>query len=704
MPLHRFVTPTYFGGLPATHDLINVVSGGLGAGDGSAPVDAPRSAPHPNAGTYFVAFGEDATSGHANRGFKALSENTDFLDDIVHTDQSVPVVSAAVVPGAPVGSVVVSANVFVGGATEINDQRTRSGLVAVLDGDGYPLHILSGTVYVPVTVSKIHDGTGTSVVGTSYFVNPTVDFTPSIPSGQSYRLVYYTRSNFKSQPARTYTRLANGVRGEEDLWAFAKTTRLGNVTFTGVKDFQGFVNFSNSVQFDDPVNVIDTLNTNSFISMTGNPRILVGSLTLTTAQPFIDFQNETGPYQTFLPLTKWQTDLTGRYIRDYYDNGLEIGSRLVVRNAFWDESLLEWQPDNLADRASIGIIGSKLIHANLLPDSGTNLLPSDWIAQQWLTGTIGPGSATIIEGAITVREYFDFADPAYVFASATTGLVSAYDALVVNNIKLNLAMGQWVPLTTFYTQSAPTIARVPRLYAANTTFEGLRLSWNAHWDMSISQWVADSQAVSGRQAYVVDISAAGLTARSKSDTSASWLNNAYNDILHVNESTHGVPPVDMTYMGGTLAVSKSIGINKGQPAINVGVSDWRSFGSGWNSVVAGGFVWFPLDISPGTSLTIFVDVFVDPAQARSGSNRITVDLMKRTPTFLGIVGFTPLNTAFDDTTTSPQVITVTATVTVTAEDELAVRVTSGNPLGSSDNLYHVRLRYNASKHTPNFSG
>ena len=220
MPVHRYITPTYFGGLPVTHDLINVTSGGIGASDGSALVAPKKPAPHPNQGTYFVAFGEDATSQQANRGFKALAENTDFLDDVVHRDLAVPTVTATTtVAGVPAASVVLAGDVFVGvGAA--NDPRTRAGLVQVLDASGFPLTILNGGTHVPVLVSKIHNGAGFDVIVANTFFNaPTVDFNPSIPIGITYRLAYYTRSRLSQHSVGMLTKFGDGVRDYGTLQA-----------------------------------------------------------------------------------------------------------------------------------------------------------------------------------------------------------------------------------------------------------------------------------------------------------------------------------------------------------------------------------------------------------------------------------------------------------------------------------------------------
>ena len=103
---HRFTNPAWLfavsiptGGSAAqttgkTYDYINVASGGVG-GLGSAPVDnflgaVGQKIGGPNQGTYFWAFGEDATASDANRGHGALAENIDYLDDLLHNSFAVP--------------------------------------------------------------------------------------------------------------------------------------------------------------------------------------------------------------------------------------------------------------------------------------------------------------------------------------------------------------------------------------------------------------------------------------------------------------------------------------------------------------------------------------------------------------------------------------------------------------------------------------
>src|SRR5262245_10462430 len=110
MGFHRQTTPTYFGALPVGYDYINNLLSGTPAFAHGAKVGGP------NAGTYFVAFGEDATSSDFNRPHKALAENCDILDDYAHRDLAVPVKTSDVVAGGGgVSSIVLTGpGIFIG--------------------------------------------------------------------------------------------------------------------------------------------------------------------------------------------------------------------------------------------------------------------------------------------------------------------------------------------------------------------------------------------------------------------------------------------------------------------------------------------------------------------------------------------------------------------------------------------------------------
>lgn len=200
MAFHRFVDPSYFlgvgGSFPGTvfgqsYDRANVVSGGVGSG-GSAYADDAKVG-GPNAGTYWHAFGEDATSNFFNRGLKALSENTDYLDDLMHRDVAVPTRTADVASSGQT-SVVLPVGTWVGDdpSTPIQD------LFAIVDEYGMHIALTTTGAYVtPASIvgATIGDGFSTSSI--------TLNFSMAITALMSanWHVVYGTRSNMAVIPA-----------------------------------------------------------------------------------------------------------------------------------------------------------------------------------------------------------------------------------------------------------------------------------------------------------------------------------------------------------------------------------------------------------------------------------------------------------------------------------------------------------------------
>jgi hypothetical protein len=173
---HRFVDPTYnllgtdsFPGSIGpndSYDRVNVTSGGVG-GPGGAANAGPQKGSGVNSGTYFVAFGEDGTSQNANRGFRALSENTDAIDEILR--RNVPKWTKVTLSNPSATSVVLPGDVFVG-----DDASTDAWeLAAISTTQNYKL--LNGLT--PITLIDIDDGTpSSSVIGQGWYPNPTLRF------------------------------------------------------------------------------------------------------------------------------------------------------------------------------------------------------------------------------------------------------------------------------------------------------------------------------------------------------------------------------------------------------------------------------------------------------------------------------------------------------------------------------------------------
>jgi hypothetical protein len=230
---HRLVTPTYHGGLPISHDLIN---------DGT-PSDAPTSPQQadpgsPNTGSYFVCFSEDASSANANRPHQALAENTDFLDDVIHRDLAVPVIKTVVIGGGGSDNFPITGDIYVGPVATPNDSLSRNGLGAVQNSDGTPTVLESSGVYTSIVVSAIEDGGGSNVIGVpadGFWTDPTIFVSDTLPAG-TYRFLCYERSNVKTQPDGLATRLLSGEQPLNDLWAFAYNRTMFAPGYSSWKD------------------------------------------------------------------------------------------------------------------------------------------------------------------------------------------------------------------------------------------------------------------------------------------------------------------------------------------------------------------------------------------------------------------------------------------------------------------------------------
>lgn len=246
MPLHRLTSVSYLGGLPGTHDFINDPASNGDPGQPATVLTGKLSqSGHPNEGTYYIGFANDGTSEEANRPHDALAENTDFLDDVVsgqmpvidHVDGSA---------GAPISSLVITGDIFMGmSGVYTNTQDFRDRLIAVLDAN--TLNELVDANGVKVTVSAIRDNTNTfnrvgaaSSPGGDFETNPTINFSPPIPTGADYRIVYARRSSLvtalrtgtdRDFPVRTAIRNSHEVAAEVVRFMSQASRRTGgNIT------------------------------------------------------------------------------------------------------------------------------------------------------------------------------------------------------------------------------------------------------------------------------------------------------------------------------------------------------------------------------------------------------------------------------------------------------------------------------------------
>jgi hypothetical protein len=188
---HRLSVPSYFGGLPAGYDYVNNAISGT-----PAPASGQQGA-GPNAGSYFITFGEDATANDANRPAQALATNTDYLDDILRTDLVQIIRSSdSTVSGSPLTSVTItgSNNIWLGsGGYALQD------LFHVVDSTEREIEV-SGT---RVVVSAIASG---GTLGGGFATgNVTLTLNVGIPVGVTWHIYYCQRTNLASIPIDALT-------------------------------------------------------------------------------------------------------------------------------------------------------------------------------------------------------------------------------------------------------------------------------------------------------------------------------------------------------------------------------------------------------------------------------------------------------------------------------------------------------------------
>lgn len=167
----------------------------------------------PNQGSYFVGFGEDGLSPSVNRGFEALAQNTDTLDNYLHRPLATGKETTVAVAVGPVASVVLpdAQDVYLG-TVAMPFPDTLARIFRVVDPQ-------EKDIIDPVTGAVV---TVTSIVGGALFggfsVGPiTVNVTPSIPNGAGYKVRYGVKTNEAALPENALLMglmQSGGVNGE----------------------------------------------------------------------------------------------------------------------------------------------------------------------------------------------------------------------------------------------------------------------------------------------------------------------------------------------------------------------------------------------------------------------------------------------------------------------------------------------------------
>jgi hypothetical protein len=216
MAFHRFAVPSYTGGLPPGYDYINNATSGT-----PAPADGALGA-GPNAGSYFFGSGEQATAAAWNRAAKALAENTDTLDDLLHRDLAVPRIQDFPAAGAPVSQIVLTGpGVFIGKPGTPNTVAGIGTFVQITDQNDN--EIVNSGVECKVTAISDTVGSGFSAG------NVTLTVSPAIPAGIAYRVYFATHGNLASLPvdALTSIRLGSAEEVPAELLASSGASLIG---------------------------------------------------------------------------------------------------------------------------------------------------------------------------------------------------------------------------------------------------------------------------------------------------------------------------------------------------------------------------------------------------------------------------------------------------------------------------------------------
>lgn len=509
MPLHRLTVPVYFGGLPGTHDYINDPAAN---GDSGVPVlaDSKKSG-GVNDGTYFVAFSEPATSTNTNRGLKALSQNTDYLDDIVHRDLATPVLTVTATAVGVVSSIVLPGNVFVGAPGSVDDQRTRSGLVALIDGNGLPIQVTTvvgpGNTYLtPVTVSLIHNGASLNVIGNSYFTGPTINLSPPIPNGQTYKISYYTRNTLVVQNEAILTRFQNGVFGYEALWTHSRDTRESAVTFSGEKTFTNNVtvladtallNLAITGFITSPVSYKKSLTYNNI-----DQSFALAATGILGTNSTADQDTISHPYQL---LHAYKTTVFDNVrVRVYSSTASEY---VITSNARWGGGGAQsW----FADDTSFDAVKVSIGPSGLRWESKNSITPASWLDSAW-NGTVGAGRG--------IPQLFFAASLAIDQDDATSPMLKSnkraadHPGFPANQFKL---VGEWLTGTGVIKA---------RIYSGGTgaNLGLLNVTLNAFYDPATSLWAADNTAIPAmRFTWEVAAGTGLILASSKAITTVPW--------------------------------------------------------------------------------------------------------------------------------------------------------------------------------------
>lgn len=683
MPFHRLEIPTYFGGLSEGYDYINTPADNGDPGD-PAPADDKKgvaSAPgDQNEGTYFVAFSEPALAVNINRPAKALAENTDFLDDVVHRDLAIPTFLDVSAGHGGTSSLVITGDVYVGDTGAVDDYGTRDQLIQIVDpATGLPLAWQSASgppvVWKYATVSQLHDGSNNSQVGNEFYTDPTIDLAYEIPDSVAFRVLYYVRGNLTSQPTYTPSRVQQAPTGQGYTLSLISSLLLN----AALKDSANSFAASITQTFLGPLSLHDAVS----LDKTG------------TSPMFVDTNSS---FKRVLIDAYRVNESPDVYVRIYKTRdgaGSKRGLEITFNARYATDSTPEWasdttntsfNPTRLCFRGALASLGNDGLHYEVLDNSA--------IASTWNESVWASSNARNLQWTSGSMRSGDLRQAIPAFESLIGPSTLASDSSAENPYKL---------VARFYCGNS----LYARIYAGNDDDAGgtgglgrLIITQNAVWNPATKLWSQDvntyaalalcfrtgtNTSVSGLSGHS---STSGLTHRGSAFvllvknpgagtwTGQNWLRASgnsghlriageycYADTAGGKELLYTIHPLDFTPKPGTSwALTDSITFGGGTEGFT------------WQSSVNGEDIYIPLRLPYGSKILSF-SAEVDPIVAGAG-NRLFIQLYSQEIVNLTV---TSLGSVTTDGTTTSQTIT---------------KDVSGDGIDVEDgNYYFLRIRH-----------
>lgn len=110
----------------------------------------------------------------------------------------------------------------------------------------------------------------------------------------------------------------------------------------------------------------------------------------------------------------------------------------------------------------------------------------------------------------------------------------------------------------------------------------------------------------------------------------------------------------------------------------------------WTAAVVGGYVTFPLRFRRGTVGDVYVDVYLKPAAARTGTDRVGIVFAKKQ---YGSTSLSTIYTGYDDGTTNEQTVTATDSIDTTDADTVYFVAVKAGAATTGDIIHGLRIRY-----------